>query len=445
MNLHYLNSRKATYHILEFTLKSLLILSLVLFLFSFFLSFHAKRTYGIGIGNLKVRSIDTMKFSRDVSRREANNDAFDLVIEKQISQIASLNTSHVAIDTPYDDEFVPFLRRWVKMARKYELKVWFRGNLSGWEGWFEYPKIDKATRIKSIENFIKTNKDIFEDGDIFTSCPECENGQIDVYDNPDSYKEFLINEYLATKKAFLAINKSVIVNYNSMNGDIARLIMDKDTTRAMDGIVTVDHYIHSQEKLVNDLDDIAEKSGGRIVLGEVGAPLSDIHGDMTEIEQRNWLAELFVKLNKLDDLEGINYWVSYGGSTALWEPDGKERLAAEVVRNAYMGRELRAKLVDRKGHVITDAEISTLNETYLVDSGGVFTIPYLYKGQKLEISAKGYPAKTRFLIEEGAEGKLVLDFESTLDQSRFSLWDSTLRLVKYPIDILFSLLTGRKI
>ena len=435
------NSNKAYY----FNYKYLFIITFTLFLFSLLLSFHAKNTYGKGIGSLKVRSVDTMKFSRDAARKEAKNGAFDLIIDRQISQIASLNTTHVAIDTPYDEEFVPFLRRWVQIARKYKLKVWFRGNLSGWEGWFEYPEIDKSARIKSIEKFIKDNKDIFQDGDIFTSCPECENGQIDVYVDPESYKKFIIDEHLAVKKAFLTIRKSVIVNYNSMNGDIAQLIMDRETTKAMDGIVTVDHYIQSQEKLVKDLEYLAEKSGGRIVLGEVGVSLADIHGEMTESEQRDWLAKLFVKLNKFDKLEGINYWLSYGGSTALWDTDGNERLAAEVVRNAYAGRELKAKLIDRKGQVITDAEILTLSETYLVDTEGVFSVPYLFKGQKLEINAKGYPTKTQVSIDEAEDGKIILEFDTNKNPIKISLWDRILKLLSYPIIILNSLLTPDKI
>lgn len=282
----------------------------------------------------------------------------------------------------------------VKVARKYKLKVWYRGNLSGWEGWFNYEKITPATRIILLTDFIENNEDLFEDGDIFTSRVECENGALGfpVGSQIPAFREFTINEYKAVKKSFRDIGKDVQANYNSMNGELAKHLMDKNTTAAMDGIVAIDHYVHSQEKLVNDINYLESNSGGRIVLGEVGAPIPDIHGDMTELEQRDWLAKLFVKLDKLDNLDGINYWLSYGGSTPLWDPNGKERLAAEVVRNAFGGNTLRAKLVDRKGVIITDAEVISLGETYLVDTNGAF-LPYLYEGQTLEISAKGYPEK----------------------------------------------------
>lgn len=400
--------------------------------------------HGAGIANLPVRSVDTMKFSRDTARKEAKNEMFDMVIEKQISNITSLNVTHVAIDTPYDEEFVPFLKRWVRMARKYKLKVWFRGNLSGWEGWFEYPRIDTSTRINSLEKFIRQNKDLFQDGDIFTSCPECENGSIDAYDDPQRYKKFLIDEYQAIKQTFEEINIKVISNYNSMNGDIAQLVMDENTTKAMDGIVTLDHYVHSHEKFINDINNLAANSGGRIVLGEVGAPIPDIHGEMNELEQREWVAILFAKLNTLDKLEGINYWVSYGGSSALWNADGKERLVVEVIRNAYGGRKLRAKLVDRNGKDITDAEVKSLGEVYMVDSQGIFVLPYLYEGQVVEISAKGYAKMTKVILKGKPGEEIVLDFEVKNLSFINNLWDRVWKGLTYPFRALFTLLTDRQ-
>ena len=164
---------------------------------------------------------------------------------------------------------------------------------------------------------------------------------------------------------------------------------------------------------------------------------------MTELEQRDWLAKLFVKLDKLDNLDGINYWLSYGGSTPLWDPNGKERLAAEVVRNAFGGNTLRAKLVDRKGVIITDAEVISLGETYLVDTNGVFSLPYLYEGQTLEISAKGYPKKTQITLNGKPGTQISLDFEIENSVSSKSLWVTIWRSLTYPFMVIFNLLTGK--
>src|SRR3989344_8216148 len=115
----------------------------------------------------EVTSIDTMKYSRDVAREKLGDLSFDRVIEEQIKNIAGTGATHVAIGTPYDSEFLPYLKRWVNTARKYSLKVWFRGNWSGWEGWFEYSKITRAEHIKKTKEFISKHQDIFEDGDVF--------------------------------------------------------------------------------------------------------------------------------------------------------------------------------------------------------------------------------------------------------------------------------------
>src|SRR3972149_11347222 len=88
----------------------------------------------------QVQSIDTMKYSRDVAREKLKDFSYDKEIETQVKNIAETGASHVAIATPYDDEFLPFLRRWVKAAREKGLNVWFRGNFSGWENWFDYEK-----------------------------------------------------------------------------------------------------------------------------------------------------------------------------------------------------------------------------------------------------------------------------------------------------------------
>ncbi|MEK7522855.1 MAG: hypothetical protein AAB569_04695, partial [Patescibacteria group bacterium] len=120
-----------------------------------------------------IRSIDTMKTSRDKARVRLYDLNFDKEINKELQAIKNMGANYVAIDTPYDDEFLPYLTRWIKLARKTELKVWFRGNWSNWEGWFDYPKnlTPERHQAKTAE-FIETHPDFFKDGDIFDPCPE---------------------------------------------------------------------------------------------------------------------------------------------------------------------------------------------------------------------------------------------------------------------------------
>ena len=286
----------------------------------------------------QFRSIDTMKYSRDVSRQVLDDPTFDKIIDRQVSQIAATGATHVAIDTPYDDEFLPVLKRWVSAARKYNLNIWFRGNWSGWEGWFNYSKITREDHLLKTQEFILTNPELFKDGDIFTACPECENGGPgDPRMNGDvqGHRKFLIDEYKITKDAFQKIHKNVKSNFNSMNGDVARVIMDKNTTKALDGLIVIDHYVATSDELVSDIKHFASESGGKVVLGEYGAPIPDIQGDMTEDQQAKYLNEAFQKLIHVKELVGMNYWTNTDSSTELWDESGKPKKALEALTKIY--------------------------------------------------------------------------------------------------------------
>lgn len=284
------------------------------------------------------QSIDTMKFSRDLSQQKLHDPSFDSVIDAQVKNIAATGATHVAIDTPYDEEFFPILKRWVIAARKYNLKIWFRGNWSGWEGWFNYPKIDRQTHIANTREFILRHRDIFQDGDIFTACPECENGGPgDPRQTGDllGHRQFLIDEYAVTKAAFKQIGKNVASNYDSMNGDVASAVMDKATTKALDGIVTIDHYVATPEQLVSKVNQIAQATGGKVVLGEFGAPIPDINGEMTEDQQAAWISQTLKLLEKSPEVIGMNYWTNIGSTTSLWNDNGSEKKAVSAIKNFY--------------------------------------------------------------------------------------------------------------
>ncbi len=290
------------------------------------------------VSHWSFQSVDTMKYSRDLSREKLNDPLFDKVINDQVKAIAQTGATHIAIATPYDEEFYPILEEWVKAARKNNLKVWFRGNFSGWEGWFEYPKMTRTEHKKLTEVFIMKHKDIFEDGDIFTACPECENGGPgDPRKTGDvaGHRNFLISEYIITKYSFEKINKRVASNYNSMNGDVAKLVMDKKTTAAMDGIVTIDHYVATPEKMEVDIKALANSSGGKIVLGEFGAPIPDINGKMTEEEQADYISKLLTRLKAMPEVIGVSYWTNIGSSTSLWNSDNSPRIGVSVLTSFY--------------------------------------------------------------------------------------------------------------
>lgn len=290
------------------------------------------------VARWKVSSVDTVKYSRDLAREKGNSSSFEQEIDRQVKNIAETGATHISIGTPYDSEFVPFLSKWVRSARKYKLNVWFRGNFSGWEGWFDHQKISRDEHKKMLAQFITDNGNLFEDGDVFTSCPECENGGPgDPRHNNDlsGHRQFLIDEYQISKDAFRKVGKNVSSNYFPMNGDVAKLVMNIDTTRSLGGIVTVDHYVKDPEKLNQDLTDIAQSSGGKVVLGEFGAPIPDIHGKMSEDDQAMWIDKTMSLIAQNTNVIGINYWTNIGGSTQIWNVDGTPKKSVSILQKYF--------------------------------------------------------------------------------------------------------------
>lgn len=361
----------------------------------------------------RVQSVDTMKFSRDLSREKRKDPSFDAIIDQQVGNIAKMGATHVGIATPYDEEFVPMLSRWVISARKHNLNVWFRGNFAGWEQWFDYPAISRDEHIALLPGFISRNKDLFREGDIFTPCPECENGgpgDPRVTKDISGHRLFLIREYDVATKAFRDIGVNVSVGYFSMNYDVARAIMDKPTTSSLGGIATIDHYVSTPEKMTEDIRTLAESSGGKIFLGEFGAPIPDIHGDMSEAEQHRWLTSAFSLLAQEPSLIGVNYWVNVGGSTGLWDKNGRAKEAVAALSRAFRPAAIRATIVDQFNNPITNVEVVSTQKKTLSDKSGQFILPYL-PGEKsvhlvkdnyvdMTVNIDGFDPETNIIIEK---------------------------------------------
>src|SRR3989338_7335146 len=306
----------------------------------------------------QVQSIDTMKFSRDVAREKLKDLSYDQEIQTQVKNIANTGATHVAIATPYDEEFLPFLKRCVKAARDSELNVWFRGNFSGWEKWFDYPKISRDEHTAKTKEFILKNPDLFEDGDIFSSCPECENG------GPGDPR---------------------------MKGDaegFKRLIIDEETTKGLDGIVTIDHYVSTTEKLLQDIKDYAQRSGGKVVLGEFGAPIPDIHGKMSEDDQARWIDQAMIELVSLPDVAGVNYWTNRGSSTQLWTDNNEPLKAVEILAKYYDPINIVGSVKDEADKPLDGVEVKGEEKT-TVSKNGRYALPVL-AGEKVSFSKSGH-------------------------------------------------------
>lgn len=370
-----------------------------------------------------IQAIDTMKYSRDTARAEATSPEFEQEIALQVKNIADTGATHVAIGTPYDEEFIPFMKKWVSEARKNNLKVWYRGNWSGWEEWFEYPKINRADHLQKTEQFILAHPELFEDGDIFTPCPECENGGpgdprfMEGDDDLDKYRKFLTDLHKATTKSFKAINKDVRSGYFSMNGDVASLVMDDKTTNALDNVVVVDHYVKSAKQLNDDIGRYAQESKGKVILGEFGAPIPDIHGNMTQQEQADWLEEALKLMSENQNLLGLNYWTAVGGSTEIWK-DGEPTLAVQTLKKYFKPKFVQLTAQNELGEVLTNTTVKYLTTSYKPGAKGQMTILYVENDPTVVVQAEGYKEQI-VQLKQGEETKVVLvktdpDFMFTL-------------------------------
>jgi hypothetical protein len=341
----------------------------------------------------QFQSIDTMKYSRDIAREKANDPLFDQVIIQQVKDIAATGATHIAIATPYDEEFIPFLKRWLSAARENNLKVWFRGNWSGWEGWFNYGKISRTEHIEKTRQFILNHRDLFVDGDVFTACPECENGGPgDPRHNGDlsGHRQFLIDEYTVTKNTFKEIDKKVASNYLSMNGDVAKLVMNKNTTAALDGLVVVDHYVKNPETLAKDIKSLAISSGGKIILGEFGAPIPDIHGTFNNQKQAEWLESTLRLLADTPELVGLNYWTNLGSSTAIFEKPGAPKDAVSILRKYYSPHQLTITVKNPIGKPLPEANTSYRYRQFKANELGQIILPILISPDSIRIFAINY-------------------------------------------------------
>ncbi|MBI3981067.1 carboxypeptidase regulatory-like domain-containing protein [Candidatus Microgenomates bacterium] len=369
--------------------------------------------------------IDTMKFSRDPSREKLHDVSFDKVINEQVAKIAATGATHVAIATPYDEEFIPILQKWVLAARKNGLGIWFRGNFSGWEGWFSYPKISREEHLEKTVAFINQHSDLFQNGDIFSPCPECENGGPgDPRRTGDikGHRLFLIKEYQAMVSEFAKKSLKVTTNFNSMNLDVAKLIMDQYTTQQLGGLVVIDHYVKTPEQLESDIVELAQKSRGKIVLGEFGAPIPDIHGPLTELEQAQWIEESLRRIASIKEFLGLNYWVNVGGSTAIWQNDGQPKKAVEVLTKYFQPAIIRGKVNNTFRNPIKNAKVTYGIKEVFTDDRGSFALPILETGNTLKVSISGYRELSYPVESSDTELSLVLEKEQQSILENFLLF-----------------------
>ena len=145
----------------------------------------------------------------------------------------------------------------------------------------------------------------------------------------------MISENSIASEEFHNLKKEVITNFASMIYDVAKLAMDQETLREMGGVIVVDHYVNTPQKLSSDIDDLINNKNAKVVLGEIGVPIENMHQNMTDQDQAEWLNKALDLLSQKENVIGINYWVSHGGSTAIFNDDNTSKKAADILQKYY--------------------------------------------------------------------------------------------------------------
>lgn len=372
----------------------------------------------------KVQAVDTMKNSRDLARNKEYQATIPPLLVKKASE---LKATHIVVDTPYDEEFYPVTYKWVQEARKNGLKVWFRGNFSGWEGWFDYPKFTNIDEHhKKTYAFITSHPELFEEGDIFTPAPEPENGIIEDPRGSDKkaviFNKFLVDSYNNCVKAINQIQKKVTCGYFSVNGDIARLIITKDTVEKTGGVIVIDHYVTDPIRFGNDIDYLYKKFSAKVVLGEFGAPIPGINRIVSEEEQARQIESFINELYKRKEyVEGVNYWVLDGGSTSLLKENRIAKKAFYTIASYYNPITVNGVVKDSLGEVLSgiDVYVDQANTRTKTDKNGYYELS-LPANKDYTIHAGNSEYQDFHNTIKGKEGQVInLDF--TLAQVSESL------------------------
>lgn len=372
--------------------------------------------------------IDTMKFSRDAAREFlADPVGSQKFIANEVSIIKSMGATCVSVGTPYDAEFLPLLQQWTTAVHSAGMQVWFRGNFAGWEGWFNYPSLRNADEhYNKTYSFITSQSNLFVEGDIFSPAPEAENGLLGSPWASDSARKALLDFVWkssdACQKAVGAIRKNIHCGYFSANGDVARDIYTRDVLQKAGAVTVIDHYIPSVVQYGKDLDEYAQKHGLPIVIGEFGAPIPDLNGQMTEQEQAQYVGELLRQFyTHKKQILGLNYWVLRGGSTQLLNSDGSERAVMEVVRDYFKPGQIIGTVVDGIGRPVKNAVVTTGDGVQFIQTNakGSFSLSIPPGAVDLQVRAHAFNSTTQ-RVETTRDQKTMVKI--VIHPTKPSLW-----------------------
>ncbi|MGI5841255.1 MAG: PA14 domain-containing protein [Patescibacteria group bacterium] len=298
-----------------------------------------------------IQSVSSMKESKDRICHMPDRQ----YIERWVDKAKELGVTHIAVETPYDSpacgDVIPYTNTWIEVIRSRGLKVWHRHMFLAFEGIYDTPKNANLDYLKYISDYIKNNRHMFREGDIFTPAPEPQNGGIGNFthcsqgicmfrdiahfnkwlrDAVDVSESALSEIGLGGKLKVGLYGFDGFIAWGSMNPDWNGILED-ETIRKM-GNIAIDHYPElvgdTMENALNELQ--ARYPGVPIIISEWGSAGSNSVEDQVNKT---------MSAAKRQGVVGFNYWhMGMGGNEALINSDFTNRSQFDEVQSFFRGQ-----------------------------------------------------------------------------------------------------------
>jgi hypothetical protein len=313
-----------------------------------------------GLSGLRYRSVDIMKFTKDVMRRQPSEATINTLLD---CLKTNLNLTHIAIAIPLDPtadytaakpapaSAEDFTLRVCDGIHSRGLKVLHRGTWCGIEGIYGFPKLAGEKRFPAgdAESVLKEAADglpkpdswlaktyryivehpgFFADGDLWAVLPERTEG---IFTDASSflphtppgvaqnYARFFNDLAAVSAQAFKKIEKKVEVGFTANNFSEVKSGWLPQPLFTAAGIVTFDHYgiTHTPQELDSDLRAVFAKRGKLPLFHqEWGDYWNARAAEPARLEYVKRIFNVWCALAEERKLVGFNYW---GG----WQNEGE--------------------------------------------------------------------------------------------------------------------------
>lgn len=193
------------------------------------------------------------------------------------------------------------------------------------------------------------------------------------------------------------------------------------TFDTLGNVVALDHYAAAPANYSEYVRYFADTFQTEVIFSEVGAPIPDLHGRMSEQQQADFIEEVFLELyHSRPWVRGVNYWVLSQGTTALLNSDSSPREVVEVVKDYYQSAWLYGRVSNTLGLGLSEIEVQVAGmNTTQTDAFGRFGIAVPAGEYELTFSGAEYTSEQ---VTVTASRAADLEYSVVLEPSQKSWW-----------------------